>query len=58
MNKTWWELHFSEALDWRRNVISINQYVKLLSDTFMSGVWHIQDVARRLPAIRRIRCKG
>lgn len=58
MNETWWELHLSEALDWRRNAVSINQYVKFLSDTFVSGVWHIQDVTRRLPTMRRIRCKG
>lgn len=57
VNETWWELHLSEALDWRRNVVSINQYMKLLPDAFIAGVWHIKDVAWRLPTVRKILVK-
>lgn len=49
---TWWKLHLPEAFDWRRNAISIDQNVKFLPDTFMSGVWHIQDIAWCVPAER------
>lgn len=53
-SETWWELHLSEGFDWRRNDVSINQDMKLLPDAFMSGIWHVQDVAWRLPTVRRI----
>lgn len=49
---TWWKLHLSEAFDRSRNAIAINQDVKFLPDAFMSGVWHIQDVAWCFPAIQ------
>lgn len=51
---TWRKLHLSEAFDWRRDAVSVHQDVKLLPDALMSGVWHIQDVARCLPAIKDI----
>ena len=54
---TWWKLHLSEAFDWMRDALAINQDVKLLPDTFVPGVWHIEDVAWWLPAIRRIHGK-
>lgn len=51
---TLWQFHLSEAFDWRRDAVSINQDVKLLPDTLISGVWHIQDIAWCLPATSRI----
>lgn len=47
---TWRKLHLSEAFDGKGDCVSIDQDVKLLSDTFMPGFWHIQDVARSIPA--------
>lgn len=47
---TWWKFHLSEAFDWRRDGVSVNQDVKLLPDALISGVWHVQDIARCLPA--------
>lgn len=47
---TWWKLHLSEAFDGKWDCVSIDQDVKLLSDALMPGLWHIQDVARRIPA--------
>lgn len=51
---TWRKLHLSEAFDGERDYVSVHQDVKLLSDAIVPGSWHIQDVARGIPALRRI----
>lgn len=54
---TWWKLHLPETFDWRRDAVPIDEDVKLLPDALMSGAWHVQDVARCLPARENIGVK-